>query len=66
MASELSKFIGNYRQHCYISVTALVSACLSSTKINNLCKLPAEDELKSQGIHDDEEQRLLSNLRVKV
>jgi hypothetical protein len=25
-----------------------------------------EDELRKQGINDDEEQRLLSNLRVKV
>lgn len=26
----------------------------------------AEDELKAQGIHDDEEQKLLSDLRLKV
>ena len=34
--------------------------------MNQSKEMHAEDELKAQGIHDDEEQKLLSDLRLKV
>eukprot|EP00890_Picochlorum_soloecismus_P005798 jgi/Picsp_1/6219/NSC_03573-R1_---NA--- len=70
MASELSRFIDVYILLTSVPAIAVVICMYGSMNIhkgcmNELKQMHAEDELKAQGIHDDEEQKLLSDLRLK-
>ena len=66
MASELSRFIGELVNVATQDLLENVQMALLADFFLAAGVSVAEDELKSQGIQDDEEQRLLSNLRVKV